>query len=114
MAASGNIVGELRTVDSEGHLNAESLSVHFDKHMLNFVVLEGESVTQLDGHRVGMVQLVDKPFELINAWFLCPYPGEFTGQRKWYKEFRTFATFCRLKIPQMSLIDSIDETCNGG
>ena len=76
---------------------AESLSVHFDKHMLNFVVLEGESVTQLDGHRVGMgdleVQLVDKPFALIT---------------------RNFAAFYPFNIPQMSLIDSIDETCNGG
>ena len=87
MAASGTIMGELHTLDCEGLLNAEKISVHFDKHMLNFVVVEGESVTPLDGYRVGAgdveLQLVDRPFVLKNAWSLRPRHGRFTGQRKW-------------------------------
>ena len=110
MAASGAVVGTLHVVDEEFLIDAEVLSTTFDRHLIHFVVLDGTSCTPLNGHRIvargdAEVQLVDKPVELINAWFLCTPPGEFTGQRKWYKEFRNFAATSPLSIPQMSSIE---------
>ena len=109
MAASGAVVGTLHVVDEEFLIDAEVLSMTFGMHLNQFVVLDGTSCTPLNGYRIVArgdveVQLVAKPVELINAWFLCTTPGEFTGQRKWYKEFRHFAATSPLSIPQMSSI----------
>ena len=111
MAASGAVVGTLHVVDEEELIiDPYLLSTHNLWDLMHFVVLDGTTVTPLIGYRIvatgdAEVQLVDKPVELINAWFLCTTPGEFTGQRKWYKEFRHFAATSKLFIPQMSGIE---------
>ena len=56
------------------------------------------------------MQLVDKAIELTNAWFIdSPAigrgPGEFSNNRKWYKEFRKFASTTPFAIPQMHSIE---------
>ena len=78
--------------------------------MHHFVVLIDTMWSPLNGHRIVTegdteVQLIGKPIELINAWFLCSPHGEFIGNRKWYKEFRSFAAFWPLSIPQMYSIN---------
>ena len=103
-------MGTLHVVDEEFLIDTEVLSTAFDRHLHHFVVLNGTTCTPLSGHRIVArgdteVQLVDKPIELINAWFLCSPPGEFVGNRKWYKEFRNFAATTPFPIPQMHAIE---------
>ena len=115
MAASGAPVGTLHVVVDEGDevlIDTEVLSTTFDRHLCHFAVLSNTTVRPLSGYRIVArgdteVQLVDMPVELINAWFFCPRPGQFAGQRKWYKEFRRFAATWPLSIPQM---DSIEQS----
>ena len=109
MAASGKVLGTLHLVDEEFRCDTEVLSTTFNRHMHHLVVVMDATSSPLNGHRIVTegdteVQLIAKDIELINAWFLCSTQGEFIGNRKWYKAFRSFAAFWPLSIPQMCSI----------
>ena len=108
MAVSGAVVGyPLEVVDEEFCLDAEYLSVIFNRHLCHFLVVSDTTCSPLSGFIIEAgqedikLQLVDPGVNL--AKYLCK------RRRPMYRgpdtEFRHFAAEMPLEIPQMYMVE---------